>query len=73
MITISLFYYQQKVFKIFTVSYKMEDVTDADYAQAKRVYKDFEVKHLGEYLDLYVQSDTLQLSDVLENVRDMCL
>ena len=73
MITISLFYYQQKVFKIFTVSYKMEDVTDADYAQAKRIYKDFEIKHLGEYLDLYVQSDTLQLSDVLENVRDMCL
>ena len=73
MITISLFYYQQKVFKIFTVSYKMEDVTDADYTQAKRVYKDFEIKHLGEYLDLYVQSDTLQLSDVLENVRDMCL
>ena len=73
MITISSFYYQQKVFKIFTVSYKMEDVTDADYAQAKRVYKDFEIKHLGEYLDLYVQSDTLQLSDVLENVRDMCL
>ena len=73
MITISSFYYQQKVFKIFTVSYKMEDVTDADYAQAKRVYKDFEIKHLGEYLDLYVQSDTLQLSDVLENIRDMCL
>ena len=37
----------------------MEDVTDADYAQAKRVYKDFEIKHLGEYLDLYVQGDTL--------------
>ena len=47
------------MFKIFTVSYKMEDVTDADYTQAKRVYKDFEIKHLGEYLDLYVQSDTL--------------
>ena len=73
MITISLFYHQQKVFKIFTVSYKMEDVSDADYAQAKRVYKDFEIKHIGEYLDLYVQSEILQLSDVLENVRDMCL
>ena len=29
----------------------MEDVTDADYAQAKRVCKDFEIKNLGEYHD----------------------
>ena len=32
----------------------MEDVTDADYAHAKRVRKDFEIKNLGEYHDLYV-------------------
>ena len=34
----------------------MEDITDANYAHAKRVCKDFEIKHLGEYHDLYVQS-----------------
>ena len=33
----------------------MEDITDAGYAQAKRV----EIKKLGEHHDLYVQSDTL--------------
>ena len=32
----------------------MDDVTDADYTHAKRVCKDFEIKHLEEYLDLYV-------------------
>ena len=37
----------------------MEDTTDADYADAKRVCKDFEIKDLEEYHDLYVQSDTL--------------
>ena len=26
----------------------MEDITDADYAHAKRVRKDFEIKNLGE-------------------------
>ena len=26
----------------------MEDITDGDYAHAKRVCKDFEIKHLGE-------------------------
>ena len=50
----------------------MEDITDADYVHAKRVCKDFEIKNLGEY-DLYVQSDTLLLADVLENFRNMCL
>ena len=35
-----------------------EYITDAGYAHAKRVCKDFEIKNLGEYHDLYVQSDT---------------
>ena len=51
----------------------MEDITDADYARAKRVCKHFEIKGLGEYHDLYVQSDTLLLSDLFENFRIMCL
>ena len=51
----------------------MEDITDAYYAHTKRVCKDFEIKHLGEYHDLYVQSNTLLLADVFENFRNMCL
>ena len=47
----------------------MEDITDADYTHAKRVCKDFEIKNLGEYHDLYVQSDTLLLADVFENLE----
>ena len=39
----------------------MEDITDADYANAKRVCKDFKIKNLGEYHDLYIQSNTLLL------------
>ena len=37
----------------------MEDITDVDYVQAKKVCKDLEIKNLGEYHDLYVQSDML--------------
>ena len=33
----------------------MEDITYADYMHAKRVCKDFEVKNLGEYHDLYLR------------------
>ena len=48
-------------------------ITYSDYAHAKRVCKDFEIKNLREYLDLYVRSDTLLLTDVFENFRNMCL
>ena len=51
----------------------MEDITDADYAHAKRACKDFEIKKLGKCHDLYVESDTLLLADVFENFRNMCL
>ena len=51
----------------------MEDITDADYADAKRVRKDFEIKHLGEYHDLNVPGETLLLADVSENSRNMCI
>ena len=51
----------------------LKDITDTEYAHAKRVCKDFEIKKLGEYHDLYVQSDTLLLADVFENFINMCL
>ena len=51
----------------------MEDITDADYAHAKRVCKYFEIKNLGEHHDLYVQSNTLLLADVFENFRNICI
>ena len=50
----------------------MED-TDADYAQAKRFCKNFEINNLGEYHDLYVQSHTLLLADLCENFGNICL
>ena len=57
----------------FYSNLNMEEITDADYMLEKRVCKDFEIKHLGEYHDLYVKSDTLLLADVFENFRKICL
>ena len=45
----------------------MNIITDADYVHAKTVCNGFEIKNLGEYLDFYVQSNTLLLTNVFEN------
>ena len=50
----------------------MEDVTDLDYMYAKRVCKDFEIKKLGEYLNLFLKNDTYLLPDVFKNFRKIC-
>ena len=40
---------------------------------AQKVWEVFRIKNLGEYHDLYVQSDTLLLVDVFEILRDKCI
>ena len=39
----------------------------------KIVCKDFKIKKLREYHDLYVQSNTLLLADVFQNFKNMSL
>ena len=39
----------------------------------QEVYKEFNNKNLGDYHNLYVQSDTLLLADIFENFRDNCI
>ena len=51
----------------------MEDIDDIDYRHGNSVFKGFKLENLGDYHDLYVQSDTLLLADVFENFRDMCI
>ena len=51
----------------------MENITETDYIHANNVFKTFKLNNLGDYHDLYVQSDTLLLSDVFENFRKACI
>ena len=55
----------------FYSNLNMEDIID--YRHANNVFKVFKLENLGDYHDLYVQSDTLLLADVFNNFRDMCL
>ena len=52
---------------------KLESIDKNDYNHALKVCGIFNIKNLGEYHDLYVESGTAQLADVFENFRNICL
>ena len=57
----------------FYSSLNMEDISEIDYRHALKVFNKFNIKNLGEYHDLYVQSDTILLEDVFERFRNLCI
>ena len=59
--------------KIFTVNYIYKILLMKTICILKKVFKEFKIKNLGEYLDLYVQSDNLLLANVFENFRNKCI
>ena len=54
--------------KAFYSELNLEDITDKDYAHAQKMFEEFKLETLGEYHDLYVQSDTLLVADVFEKL-----
>ena len=59
--------------KAFYRNLYLEDITDEDYMYAQKVFEEIKLKNIGEYHDLYVQSDTLLFADVFENFRNKCI
>ena len=58
--------------KDFYSKLNLEDISDKDYEHAHNVFKKY-CNNMGDYHDLYVQTDTLLLADVFENFRNMCI
>ena len=50
-----------------------QHITDDEYDHAKKVWKTFKIKTMGEYHDLYLVSDVLLLTDVFKNFRKTCM
>ena len=59
--------------KAFYSKLNLEDISDKDYNNVQKVWDVFEIRNLGEYDDLYVQTDTLLVADVFEKFRDTCI
>ena len=57
----------------FYSHFSMEDITDADYAQPKGVCKGFEVKHLGQYHDLYIEIILKLMFNILKNYTNFIM
>ena len=57
----------------FYSNLNMEGITDVGYRHAKKVFKNLNNKNIGDYHDVYVQSDILLLADVFENFRNKCI
>ena len=53
--------------------FNKEHTTDEDYLHAQKVWKTSKIKNVGEYHDLYVQSDASLFADVFENFRNKCI
>ena len=51
---------------------KQEKISDEDFDHAQRVWKEFELKNMGDFHDLYLKTDVLLLADVMENFRKLC-
>ena len=57
----------------FYSKFNLKNITNKDYEHVKKVFEVFEIKHLDEYHDLYVQCDTFLIADVFEIFRNRCI
>ena len=72
MISISLCYCGKKVFTLVIYGW-LGQIQWNFIARTEKVNENFEIKNLGGYHDLYVQSETSLLADVFKNFWNMCL
>ena len=55
--------------KRFYSNLNMSGVSDADYEHACSVWREFGIRNMGEYHDLYLKTDIILLANVFESFR----
>ena len=57
----------------FYSNLNMSSISKEDYQHAQRVWKEFGIRDLGDYHDLYLRTYVVLLANVFEAFRDTCL
>ena len=57
----------------FYSNLNMSGVSSKNYEHARKVWKEFGIKNLGEYQDMYLKMDVILLANVFEAFREVCL
>ena len=57
----------------FKTTLKQSELTEEDYAEAEKNWKELNCRTMYDYTMKYLQIDVLILTDLFENFRDMCL
>ena len=59
--------------KRFYSNLNMSGVSDTDYEHTCSVWREFGIRNMGEYHDLYLRTDVILLANVFELFRRVCL
>ena len=51
----------------------MSGISKEDYQHAKNVWHKFKLKNMGDYHDLYLETDMILLANVFESFRKVCI
>ena len=57
----------------FYSNLNMSGVSDEDYEHACSVWREFRIRNMGKYHDLYLRTDVILLANVFESFRRVCL
>ena len=57
----------------FYSNLSMSGVNDEDYEHAFSIWREFRIRNMGEYHDLYLRPDVVLLANVFESFRRVCL
>ena len=57
----------------FYSNLNMSSISEEDYQHAQRVWKEFGIRDLGDYHDLYLRTDVVLLANWYKAFRDTCL